>query len=90
MPPLASSLPPEPGATVSTPAACVRCSQLAPQVLAWAPRVRPEAAPSPSLLLPSEWIRDYTDSVLDPEALRVEVDAFMEAYDRKTAEVGLA
>uniref|UniRef100_K9II52 Ribosomal RNA-processing protein 7 homolog A n=1 Tax=Desmodus rotundus TaxID=9430 RepID=K9II52_DESRO len=33
-----------------------------------------------------KWIRDYTDSVLDPEALRVEVDTFMEAYDKKTAE----
>lgn len=38
---------------------------------------------------PSEWIQDYTDSVPDPEALRVEVDAFMETYDRKIAEVGL-
>jgi len=27
--------------------------------------------------------------VPDPEALRVEVDAFMETYDRKIAEVGL-
>lgn len=45
---------------------------------------------SPSLLSPSEWISDYTDSVLDPEALRVEVDTFMEAYDKKIAEVGLA
>ncbi|XP_055251819.1 ribosomal RNA-processing protein 7 homolog A isoform X1 [Moschus berezovskii] len=36
-----------------------------------------------------KWIRDYTDSVPDPEALRVEVDAFMETYDRKIAEVGL-
>lgn len=27
--------------------------------------------------------------MLDPEALRVEVDTFMEAYDRKVAEVGL-
>ncbi|KAK7797723.1 hypothetical protein U0070_019195 [Myodes glareolus] len=35
-----------------------------------------------------EWISDYEDSVLDPEALRVEVDTFMEAYDRKIAEVG--
>ncbi|XP_054574624.1 ribosomal RNA-processing protein 7 homolog A-like [Eptesicus fuscus] len=33
-----------------------------------------------------KWISDYTDSVLDPEALRVEVDTFMEAYDRKMAE----
>jgi hypothetical protein len=38
---------------------------------------------------PSEWISDYEDSVLDPEALRMEVDAFMEAYDKKIAEVGL-
>lgn len=38
---------------------------------------------------PSEWISDYEDSVLDPEALRVEVDTFMEAYDKKIAEVGL-
>lgn len=37
----------------------------------------------------SEWISDYEDSVLDPEALRMEVDAFMEAYDKKIAEVGL-
>ncbi|XP_005372398.2 putative ribosomal RNA-processing protein 7 homolog B [Microtus ochrogaster] len=35
---------------------------------------------------PSEWISDYEDSVLDPEALRVEVDTFMEAYDKKIAE----
>ena len=35
---------------------------------------------------PSEWISDYEDSVLDPEALRMEVDAFMEAYDKKIAE----
>lgn len=27
--------------------------------------------------------------MLDPEALRVEVDTFMEVYDRKIAEVGL-
>ncbi|KAF4023025.1 hypothetical protein G4228_014928 [Cervus hanglu yarkandensis] len=33
-----------------------------------------------------KWIRDYTDSVPDPEALRVEVDAFMETYDREIAE----
>ncbi|KAL0625468.1 Ribosomal RNA-processing protein 7-like protein A [Plecturocebus cupreus] len=33
-----------------------------------------------------EWIRDYADSVPDPEALRVEVDTFMEAYDQKIAE----
>ncbi|KAK1327579.1 hypothetical protein QTO34_012868 [Cnephaeus nilssonii] len=33
-----------------------------------------------------KWISDYTDSVLDPEALRVDVDTFMEAYDRKMAE----
>ena len=37
---------------------------------------------------PSEWISDYEDSVLDPEALRVEVDTFMDAYDKKIAEVG--
>lgn len=36
-----------------------------------------------------KWISDYEDSVLDPEALRMEVDAFMEAYDKKIAEVGL-
>lgn len=35
-----------------------------------------------------EWISDYADSVLDPEALRVEVDTFMEAYDKRIAEVG--
>uniref|UniRef100_A0A8C3X0E7 Ribosomal RNA-processing protein 7 homolog A n=1 Tax=Catagonus wagneri TaxID=51154 RepID=A0A8C3X0E7_9CETA len=33
-----------------------------------------------------KWIQDYTDSVLDPEALRVDVDAFMETYDKKIAE----
>lgn len=33
-----------------------------------------------------KWISDYEDSVLDPEALRMEVDAFMEAYDKKIAE----
>lgn len=35
-----------------------------------------------------EWISDYADAVADPEALRVEVDTFMEAYDKKIAEVG--
>ncbi|XP_017499645.3 ribosomal RNA-processing protein 7 homolog A isoform X1 [Manis javanica] len=33
-----------------------------------------------------EWISNYTDAVPDPEALRVEVDTFMEAYDKKIAE----
>ncbi|KAM5333004.1 ribosomal RNA-processing protein 7 homolog A [Glossophaga mutica] len=33
-----------------------------------------------------KWIRDYTDSVPDPEALRVDVDTFMETYDKKIAE----
>nr|XP_003419773.1 ribosomal RNA-processing protein 7 homolog A [Loxodonta africana] len=33
-----------------------------------------------------KWISEYADSVLDPEALRVEVDTFMEAYDKKIAE----
>uniref|UniRef100_A0A7N9CSR2 Ribosomal RNA processing 7 homolog A n=1 Tax=Macaca fascicularis TaxID=9541 RepID=A0A7N9CSR2_MACFA len=33
-----------------------------------------------------KWISDYADSVPDPEALRVEVDTFMEAYDQKIAE----
>ncbi|XP_004642435.1 ribosomal RNA-processing protein 7 homolog A [Octodon degus] len=33
-----------------------------------------------------KWIHDYGDSVADPEALRVEVDTFMEAYDKKIAE----
>lgn len=37
---------------------------------------------------PPEWISDYADSVTDPEALRVEVDTFMEAYDKKIAAVG--
>lgn len=46
---------------------------------------KPRVPPSFSL----EWISDYTDSVLDPEALRVEVDTFMEAYDKRIAEVGL-
>lgn len=27
--------------------------------------------------------------MVDPEALRIEVDTFMEAYDKKIAEVGL-
>ncbi|KAK2510076.1 hypothetical protein MC885_008295 [Smutsia gigantea] len=36
-----------------------------------------------------KWISDYTEAVPDPEALRVEVDTFMEAYDKKIAEVGL-
>uniref|UniRef100_A0A2K6MBP9 Ribosomal RNA-processing protein 7 homolog A n=1 Tax=Rhinopithecus bieti TaxID=61621 RepID=A0A2K6MBP9_RHIBE len=34
-----------------------------------------------------KWISDYADSMPDPEALRVEVDTFMEAYDQKIAEV---
>ncbi|GAB1299668.1 Ribosomal RNA-processing protein 7 homolog A [Apodemus speciosus] len=34
----------------------------------------------------SQWISDYEESVLDPEALRMEVDTFMEAYDKKVAE----
>lgn len=38
---------------------------------------------------PPEWLSDYADSVPDPEALRVDVDSFMEVYDRKIAEVGL-
>lgn len=46
---------------------------------------KPRFPPSFSL----EWISDYTDSVLDPEALRAEVDSFMEAYDKRIAEVGL-
>ncbi|XP_075407071.1 ribosomal RNA-processing protein 7 homolog A [Tenrec ecaudatus] len=33
-----------------------------------------------------KWISEYADSVLDPEALRAEVDTFMEAYDQKMAE----
>ncbi|KAM4881937.1 ribosomal RNA-processing protein 7 homolog A [Thomomys bottae] len=33
-----------------------------------------------------KWISDYKDAVPDPEALREEVDTFMEAYDRKIAE----
>lgn len=36
----------------------------------------------------SGWIREYADSLANPEALQAEVDAFMEAYDKKTAEVG--
>lgn len=32
------------------------------------------------------WIREYADTLADPEALQAEVDAFMEAYDKKTAE----
>ncbi|XP_031511981.1 ribosomal RNA-processing protein 7 homolog A [Papio anubis] len=34
-----------------------------------------------------KWISDYADSMPDPEALRVEVDTFMEAHDQKIAEV---
>lgn len=41
------------------------------------------------LVPPLEWISDCEDSVLDPEALRVEVNTFMEAYDQKIAEVGI-
>ncbi|KAM9072092.1 ribosomal RNA-processing protein 7 homolog A [Megaptera novaeangliae] len=33
-----------------------------------------------------KWIRDYAESVPDPEALRVEVDTFMETFDEKMAE----
>ncbi|XP_050662851.1 ribosomal RNA-processing protein 7 homolog A-like [Macaca thibetana thibetana] len=33
-----------------------------------------------------KWISDYADSMPDPEALRVEVDTFLEAYDQKIAE----
>lgn len=33
-----------------------------------------------------KWISDYADSIPDPEALRMEVDTFMEAYDQKIAE----
>ncbi|XP_058597104.1 ribosomal RNA-processing protein 7 homolog A [Neofelis nebulosa] len=33
-----------------------------------------------------KWVSNYTDSVPDPEALRVEVDTFMEAYDKRIAE----
>ncbi|XP_004675677.1 PREDICTED: ribosomal RNA-processing protein 7 homolog A [Condylura cristata] len=33
-----------------------------------------------------KWISDYTDSLPDPEALRVDVDTFMQAYDAKVAE----
>ncbi|XP_027710131.1 ribosomal RNA-processing protein 7 homolog A [Vombatus ursinus] len=32
-----------------------------------------------------KWIADYADSLVDPEALRLEVDKFMEEYDKKTA-----
>ncbi|XP_055993472.1 ribosomal RNA-processing protein 7 homolog A [Sorex fumeus] len=46
--------------------------------------VSTESHPVPSGV--HKWIRDYADSVLDPQALQAEVDAFMEAYDRKTAE----
>ena len=54
------------------------------------PRCCPASrVPLPSRPSPSEWIRDYTDSVPDPEALRVDVDTFMETYDKKMAEVGL-
>ncbi|XP_010632703.1 ribosomal RNA-processing protein 7 homolog A [Fukomys damarensis] len=43
-----------------------------------------ESHPVPSGI--HKWIRDYADAVADPEALRVEVDEFMEAYDKKIAE----
>ncbi|XP_044533713.1 ribosomal RNA-processing protein 7 homolog A [Gracilinanus agilis] len=33
-----------------------------------------------------KWIADYTASLGDPEALRVEVDKFMEEYDKKVAQ----
>ncbi|XP_022374784.1 ribosomal RNA-processing protein 7 homolog A [Enhydra lutris kenyoni] len=33
-----------------------------------------------------KWISSYADSVPDPEALRAEVDTFMEAYDKRIAE----
>ncbi|KAM8942714.1 ribosomal RNA-processing protein 7 homolog A isoform 2-T3 [Lycaon pictus] len=33
-----------------------------------------------------KWISSYVDSVPDPETLRVEVDTFMEAYDKRIAE----
>ncbi|XP_036616361.1 ribosomal RNA-processing protein 7 homolog A [Trichosurus vulpecula] len=33
-----------------------------------------------------KWIADYADSLVDPEALRLEVDKFMEDYDKKMAE----
>ncbi|XP_072452428.1 ribosomal RNA-processing protein 7 homolog A [Notamacropus eugenii] len=33
-----------------------------------------------------KWIADYADSLADPEALKLEVDKFMEDYDKKTAE----
>ncbi|XP_074083187.1 ribosomal RNA-processing protein 7 homolog A [Macrotis lagotis] len=32
-----------------------------------------------------KWVTDYADSLVDPEALRAEVDKFMEEYDRKIA-----
>ncbi|EHB11282.1 Ribosomal RNA-processing protein 7-like protein A [Heterocephalus glaber] len=44
------------------------------------------AVSCPWVLVGREWISDYADAVADPEALRVEVDAFMEAYDKKVAE----
>ncbi|NXX95321.1 RRP7A protein, partial [Centropus bengalensis] len=34
----------------------------------------------------SKWIANYAASVVDPEELRAEVDAFMQDYDKKTAE----
>lgn len=67
---------------VSVPVARVRVASW--RAVPGGPQAPEEAASLP----PSEWISDYTDSVLDPEALRVEVDTFMEAYDRKMAEVG--
>ncbi|CAK7296353.1 Ribosomal RNA-processing protein 7 homolog A [Vulpes lagopus] len=33
-----------------------------------------------------KWISNYVDSVPDPETLRIEVDTFMEAYDKRIAE----
>lgn len=82
-PPLQPPYRPNPGPRSSCP---YRCKKILAGLAGpgGGPECQPEEAPSPS-----EWIRDYTDSVLDPEALRVEVDTFMEAYDKKTAEVGL-
>ncbi|XP_004610611.1 ribosomal RNA-processing protein 7 homolog A [Sorex araneus] len=46
--------------------------------------VSTESHPAPSGV--HKWIREYAGSVADPQALQAEVDAFMEAYDKKTAE----
>lgn len=35
----------------------------------------------------SEWIASYEASIVDPKELKAEVDAYMQDYDKKMAEV---